>query len=946
MRREDFIDTEFLFSENAVFIEEIYEKYLKNPTLVDFSWQEYFRSNYVKFELARTKTSSKIIDIDSNLQNSQPLSTKSNLISNDNSNIDIKASMILSSYRQFGHYLASLDPLNLVHPLSINQVHLDLEAFDLKESQLDCNVSLNDIFLNNKNFTLNALIDNLHRIYSSNSAIEYNKDILALDEAKYLFNNFESYEIHLSNEDRIGFLTELVRTEGFEQYIHSKLPGAKRFSIEGADNVVPTLNYMQDIFVKNGVCNLMIGMAHRGRLNVLSNVLKKPYAAIFSEFKGNPMFPKEYDISGDVKYHMGYTNRRTVDQIVITTSLAPNPSHLEAIDPILLGTVRAQLDLSRSGGDVSENTNVNQACGILIHGDAAFCGQGVVSETLILSTLKAYSIDGVIHIVINNQIGFTTDTEGGRSSRYATDIAKAINAPILHVNGDDLEEVLRIASIATNYRNKFKKDIIIDIVCYRKYGHNEGDEPLYTQSLMYQVIKDKQTPGALYAQKLEQLDIIDKNYFTKLKTDFKATLDESYELAANYSPDLNLFNEQWKKYKLKIDNNLQIKTGVAKEILRNLAFQICNIPDNFALNPKLKKLFDNRINSISKDEPIDWATAESLAFATLLNEQVPIRLAGQDSQRGTFSHRHSVLHSQDSDATYTPLNHLSDNQAVFRVYNSNLSEYAALGFEYGYSIAHPNHLVLWEAQFGDFCNGAQIIFDQFISSAEEKWLQRTGIVVLLPHGFEGQGPEHSSARLERFLQLCAQDNMIVAYPTTPASIFHLLRRQIYANYRKPLIIMTPKSLLRHKLAVSNMSDLDENTEFSTILDESNLTNKTDSNSITKIILCSGKIYYDLYQMREESKLENVTILRFEQLYPLDCDLLSKYLKKYKNAKKFIWCQEEPKNMGAWCFIKNQLDGIVDLEYIGRDSSASPAVGRLAVHNEQQEKILKEALEIK
>jgi 2-oxoglutarate dehydrogenase E1 component len=565
-----------------------------------------------------------------------------------------------------------------------------------------------------------------------------------------------------------------------------------------------------------------------------------------------------------------------------------------------------------------------------------------------MSNLPAYNIGGIIHLIINNQIGFTANPRDARKSRYATEFAKIISAPIFHVNGDDIESILRISEIAVRYRQKWNKDVIIDIVCYRKYGHNEGDEPMYSQGPMYNIIKEKQTPASLYANDLIKKNIISTNYLSQLKEEFKQKLDLEYVLAQNYTPLIQSFEGLWKGYVRSIDANEPIKTGVDITLLRDLGLKLCNIPNGFHLNKKLEKLFDNRVKALEANEPLDWATGEALAFATLLNENISIRFTGQDCERGTFSHRHSVLRSQIDNEYYIPLNHLSKNQAFYYVANSNLSEYGVLGFEYGYSLVNPKNLVIWEAQFGDFANGAQIIFDQFIVSSEAKWLRASGIVVLLPHGFEGQGPEHSSARLERFLQSAANDNIIIAYPTTPASFFHLLRRQIHAPYRKPLIVMTPKSLLRHKRASSMLIDFTDNSSFLPILDE--IDSHVTQNIVKRVIFCSGKIYFDLLEMRIEQNINNICIIRLEQLYPFSQEEISKILAKYGSVTDFVWCQEEPKNMGAWNFVQSRLNDSLQqnninfkLRYIGRGESAAPATGSLYAHNKQQEALIKEAL---
>lgn len=591
----------------------------------------------------------------------------------------------------------------------------------------------------------------------------------------------------------------------------------------------------------------------------------------------------------------------------------------------------------------------SKVVGILVHGDAAFCGQGIVAESLVMSGLASYDVGGIFHLVINNQIGFTANSYDSRTGRYCTEVAKMVGAPIIHVNGDDIEAVVLATKIACQYRSKFGRDVVVDIICYRKYGHNEGDEPMYTQSMMYNIIKTKKTPAAIYSEKLINQNVIDKGFYPQAKQSFKELLDEEFTQVEGYKPRAQWLEGNWAGFDK--SNKQPVQTGIAKTILQKLGQKLCTIPSDFDLNQKLAKLFTLRKEVLAKDQPIDWATGEQLAFASLLLEKIPIRITGQDSERGTFSHRHSVLHSQSNKSVYEPLNNISQDQAYFEVADSNLSEYGVLGFEYGYSLVNPKGLVIWEAQFGDFANGAQIIFDQFIASAETKWLRMSGLVVLLPHGFEGQGPEHSSARMERFLQLAAEDNIQVAYPTTPASIFHLLRRQVMRNFRKPLIIMSPKSLLRHKLAISSLAELEKGTSFKPIIDEIDVDVKAPN--VKRVVFCSGKVYYDLLETRRAKNIKDVAIIRLEQLYPFESELITEIIKKYSNTIEYVWCQEEPSNMGAWEYIKDHFEDIFaktvsnkNIIYVGRKRAASPAVGYLYLHNKQQESLVNEALAIK
>ncbi|WP_347939344.1 2-oxoglutarate dehydrogenase E1 component [Rickettsia oklahomensis] len=922
--------TDFLFGGNAVFVEELYRQYLTNPASVDQTWLDFFSQVKDNNEYLFNKSTAKIIISDD---------TKTELLNNNLSAESLnsfKAKEMINAYRKHAHYLANLDPLGLEIRKTKNDLKLNIETFGFDSGQLEENINIRDEFVGTWNCKLSELVTKLDKIYTNSIGIEF-EQVENVEEKTWLYNKLE-HDVTFSSEDKKTILNDLVEVEGFEQYLHIKFPGAKRFSIEGGDASIVAMSKAIDLSMHQGVEEVVIGMAHRGRLNTLTKVVGKPYKAVIADFISGNTFPDELNVSGDVKYHLGYSSDRVIGDKKIHLSLADNPSHLEAVNPIVAGKVRAKQDILK-------DTKRNKVKAILVHGDAAFCGQGVVAESLAMSPLAAYDIGGILHFVINNQLGFTANATDIRASRYSTEFAKIIAAPILHVNGDDIEAVLKATNIAVEYRQKFGKDVVVEIVCYRKYGHNEGDEPMYTQGKMYNIIKRKPTPGNIYANKLVKSGIIDNNYFPKLKEEFKAKLDNEYEQAKSYKHEAHFLGGLWQGISRTLKSTAV--TGINKEILQDLGSKLCEIPKNFAVNPKLVKLFDNRKASLTIDQTIDWATAEQLAFATLLNTGTYIRLTGQDSGRGTFSHRHSVLHHQIDDTTYIPLNNLSEKQAKYEVTNSNLSEYAALGFEYGYSLVNPKNLILWEAQFGDFANGAQIIFDQFISSSETKWLCMSGLVVLLPHAFEGQGPEHSSARLERFLQLAAADNMYVTYPTTPASIFHLLRRQILDDTRKPLIVMSPKSLLRHKYAVSKLDEIGENTTFLPVLDE---VNKVDANNITKVILCSGKVYYDLLEMRGNNS--NIAIIRLEQLYPFEKKVVASLLKKYNRTQEFIWCQEEPKNMGAWLYIVSHLNDALkeaginnEFKYVGREESASPAVGSLQVHNKQQEKLLKAAIKV-
>lgn len=927
--------TSFLFGSNAVFIEELYQLYLSDHKAVDESWQNYFQNIENNNSYQVNKTIAHVIT--SPQEKPLPYVTEFSAATNK-----LRAKAMIAIYRNYGHYLVKLDPLNLEVLKTKNELRLNIEDFGFTTDQLNNIIEIDDEFFGIKACSLKELVNLLDQTYTKDIAVEL-AHVTNEDEKIWFFEQIENNQSLLELEqDKKNILQDLVEIEGFEQYLHTKFPGAKRFSVEGGEASVVAIDKAIDMSIIHGIEDVVIGMAHRGRLSTLAKVMTKPYKAILSGFITGSILPTDLGVSGDVKYHIGYSSDQIREGVKVHLSMADNPSHLEAVNPVVAGKVRAKQDSI-------QDTNRKKVMGILVHGDSAFCGQGVVAESLFMSDLKPYNVGGIIHFVINNQLGFTANSYDTRPGRYSTEFAKIINSPILHVNGDDIESVIKATNIAVNYRYKFARDIVVEIICYRKYGHNEGDEPMYTQAVMYNVIKNKQSPATIFANNLIAGGIIDQNYFPALKEQFKLKLDQEYEQAKNYQPQAQFLEGLWSSYTR--SNAQMLSTGVNKNTLKELGIKLCQIPKDFPLNPKLAKLFELRENTLKQDRPIDWATAEQLAFASLLNSGTRIRFTGQDCGRGTFSHRHSVLHSQVDDRTYTPLNNLSQNQENFETADSNLSEYAVLGFEYGYSLVNPKDLVIWEAQFGDFSNGAQIIFDQFISSSESKWLRMSGIVVLLPNGLEGQGPEHSSARLERFLQLTAENNMQVTYPTTPSAFFHLLRRQIYSNIRKPLIVMSPKSLLRHKMVVSPLSQLDKNTSFIPVLDEIN--DVINAKEVKRIILCSGKVYYDLLEKREEKNILDIVIIRLEQLYPFETDFIVKILGKYNKAKEFIWCQEEPKNMGAWNFVKDHLNDILknasinnQFVYVGRNESASPAVGSPIIHNEQQKKLLEEALIIK
>ena len=755
-------------------------------------------------------------------------------------------------------------------------------------------------------------------------------------------------DITFTTNGKKAILKKIIQAEGFEKYLHIKFVGTKRFGLDGGESLIPALEQIIKRGGNLGAKEIKIGMPHRGRLNVLANVMGKSYRAIFSEFFGKAGSSKK-DFEGDVKYHLGASSNRDFDGNNVHISLTDNPSHLEAVNPVVLGQVRAKQFFHN-------DKDRKKVIPVLMHGDAAFAGQGIVAECFAMSGLPGHNIGGTIHIIVNNQIGFTTAPRFARSSPYPSDVAKIAQAPIFHVNGDDPEAVVHCAKIATEYRQKFNRDVVIDMVCYRRFGHNEGDEPSFTQPLMYKKIRMHPTTLSIYGKKLSQEGLTSEDELKKDKINFKKWLEKEFEHSKNYKSELKWFDGVWSRFKPGLGKDKRGASGVDLEILKTIGNKISSIPPNFSVHKTLKKVFDLRNQNI-KNGNIDWSTAESLAFGTLLSEGFSVRLSGQDSGRGTFSQRHAVLRNQENHERFIPLNNIKKGQKNFEIIDSLLSEFAVLGFEFGYSLSEPETLVLWEAQFGDFANGAQVIIDQFISSGESKWGRASGLVMLLPHGYEGQGPEHSSARLERFLQLCAGENIQVVNCTTPANYFHVLRRQMHREFRKPLVIMTPKSLLRHKKCLSKLSDFSKKSTFHRVLEDdaySKVNNllelKNKDESIKKVVMCSGKIYYDLIEAREKFKNNKVTFVRIEQLYPFPAKTLANILKRYKKAK-FIWCQEEPKNMGAWNTVRNYINRTLEMinygdksvKYVGRNASSSTATGNLNKHLAQQKEILEKIL---
>ena len=859
---------------------------------------------------------------------------------------------MIRAYRMRGHLYANLDPLGLEQQRDHEELHPSTYGF--QESDYDRKIFIDHV-LGLEFATVREMLAILRRTYCGTIGFEF-VHISDPAEKAWIQERVEGpdKEIQFTREGKRAILGKLIETEGFENFFDVKFTGAKRFGLDGAEAMIPALEQIIKRGGQLGLKEIALGMAHRGRLNVLSQVMGKPHRVIFHEFKGGSASPDEVEGSGDVKYHLGASSDREFDGNSVHLSLSPNPSHLEIVDPVVLGKVRAKQDQLNDGIERSK------ALPLLIHGDAAFAGQGVVAECFGLSGLRGHRTGGSLHFIVNNQIGFTTYPRYSRSSPYPSDVAKLVEAPIFHVNGDDPEAVVFCAKVATEYRQKFHKPVVIDMFCYRRFGHNEGDEPSFTQPIMYRLIRSHPTTQQIYAEKLIAESVVTQGEVDKMRSDWRQRLEAEFEAAQSYAANkADWLDGRWAGVKASreiADDERRGKTGVSLDRLRALGERITMAPEGFNVHKTIARFLENRRTTIKVGEGIDWSTAEALAFGTLLDDGFPVRLSGQDSERGTFSQRHSVLIDQETEARYVPLNHIRDGQARYEVINSMLSEEAVLGFEYGYSLAEPNALVLWEAQFGDFANGAQVVFDQFISGGEKKWLRMSGLVCLLPHGYEGQGPEHSSARLERYLQLCAEDNMQVVVCTTPANFFHALRRQLKREFRKPLIAMTPKSMLRNKRAVSNLEAFGPGTSFHRLLWDHAETHKGEKiklakdDKIRRVVICSGKVYYDLYDEREKRGIDDVYLLRVEQLYPFPIKALLKELSRFKTAE-VVWCQEEPKNMGAWSFVEPYLEWVLGqlggksrrARYAGRAASAATATGLMSKHLAQLKAFIDECL---
>ena len=957
----EFEKTSFLTKSNSAFLEQMYLKYINKDLDLPSSWKNYFDDLGDELDLvvneikgpswAPIKKQINIVEKKPKKEVHSNGSVK-NVISENNlqNNIDsIKAVELIRAYRLRGHLLAKLDPLGLKKTEYLEELHPEYYGF--KKSDYKREIFLNDV-TNKKYSNISEILTFLNKTYCGPIGYEY-MHISNPEERIWLRRRIEEdeNEIKFTKNGKEAILNKLIQAEGFEKFLATKYVGTKRFGLDGAESLIPALEQIIKIGGQSQIKEVKIGMSHRGRLNVLANVLQKSYKRIFNEFAGE-LNTISNEGAGDVKYHLGASSNREFDGNPVHVSLTDNPSHLEAVNPVVLGQTRAKQFFHK-------DKERNKVIPILIHGDAAFAGQGIVAECFAMSGLPGHNTGGTIHIIVNNQIGFTTSPRFARSSPYPSDVAKMVDAPILHVNGDDPEAVIYATRIATEFRLKFNRDVVVDLICYRRFGHNEGDEPSFTQPLMYEKIRSHPTTLKLYGQKLTQEQIFtEEGVNQKIKT-FKDLLDDQFKTAKDYKPKIEWFEGTWSRYKPEKGKDKRGVTGVDKEIIKSISDRINVIPSEINPHKTVAKVFDLRKKSIDTEKNIDWATAESLAFATLLKEGYPVRLVGQDSGRGTFSQRHSVLRNQSDNSRYIPLNHISEGQKNYEIVDSFLSELAVLGFEYGYSLVEPNTLTLWEAQFGDFANGAQIIIDQFISSGERKWSRASGIVMLLPHGYEGQGPEHSSARLERFLQLCSNDNMQVMNCTTPANYFHALRRQMKRDFRKPLIMMTPKSLLRNKYCVSDLEDFSKNNSFHRVLWDHAIDPKTEgfiklknSSKIRKVILCSGKVYFDLLEAREKLKIDDVILYRIEQLYPFPAKTLVKELKPYAKSATFHWCQEEPKNMGAWFSVRDYIEWTLDnikannnqISYIGRSPDASPATGYAKRHISQQQEIIKKVFE--
>jgi 2-oxoglutarate dehydrogenase E1 component len=966
-------ETSFLYGGNAAFVEDLYAQWAKDPSSVEASWQAFFATlpDAASAERAAAKPAwtnpsapAARPDWMSAIDGMWPaveakaakgVAERKPGASQDDiraATLDsLRAIMMIRAYRMRGHLKANLDPLGIAQTEG-DASELDPATYGFAESDFDRPIFL-DFVLGLETSTLREILAILRRTYCGNVGVQY-MHISDPKEKGWLQERIEGRdkEIIFSKQGKIAIFKKLVEAEGFERFLHRRFPGTKRFGLDGGEAMVPALEQIIKRGGALGVKDIVVGMPHRGRLNVLASVMGKPHHIIFHEFQGGSSVPSDIEGSGDVKYHLGASSDREFDGNSVHLSLTANPSHLEIVNPVVVGKVRAKQAFTLRENPSSGRSHVMP---LLLHGDAAFAGQGVVAECFALSQLKGYGVGGTMHFIVNNQIGFTTSPKNSRSSPYPSDVALMVEAPIFHVNGDDPEAVVFAAKVATEYRQMFGKDVVIDMFCYRRFGHNEGDDPTMTQPSMYAKIKEHPSVRDLYASRLVAEGVATQAETDGWIADFEKFLDEEADAGKTYKANkADWLDGKWAGRKATGEESRA--TGVAKSKLLDLGRKMTTIPDRITVHKTVDRVIAGRREAIESGENLDWSTAESLAFATLLDQGFPVRLSGQDSIRGTFTQRHSGVVDQVTEETYFPLRNLGPGQAHYEVLNSALSEEAVLGFEYGFSLTDPDTLTMWEAQFGDFTNGAQVVIDQFISSGERKWLRMSGLVMLLPHGYEGQGPEHSSARLERFLQQCAEENMQVVNPTTPANYFHLLRRQVMRDFRKPLVVMTPKSLLRHKRAVSTLADLASGTGFHRVMidgaeagcDVGGVTLQSDD-QIKRVILCSGKVYFDLVERRAQSGRDDVYLLRLEQFYPWPLKSISKELKRFKNAE-LVWCQEEPKNMGGWTFVDPWLELTLErlsikakrARYVGRPASASTAAGLMTRHQKELEAFLSEA----
>jgi 2-oxoglutarate dehydrogenase E1 component len=984
-----FAETSFLYGGNAAYIEQMHARYQDDPSSVSDEWRSFFAElddeaesisgiadgpSWERDHWPVTQNGELTAALDGNWGDVEAVIGKKlkekaeaapgNLSSEDlirATRDSVRAIMLIRAFRMRGHLHADLDPLGLAgNKEDYNELHPSTYGFT--EADMDRPIFI-DYVLGLEYATIREIVDICKRTYCGTFAVEF-MHISNPDEKSWLQERIEGpgKGVAFTANGKKAILQKLIEAEGFEQFIDVKYKGTKRFGLDGGEALIPALEQIIKRGGNLGLKDIVLGMPHRGRLNVLTQVMGKAHRALFHEFKGGSFKPEDVEGSGDVKYHLGASSDREFDGNSVHLSLTANPSHLEIVNPVVMGKARAKQDQIAGGATRPEIVPLPERAKVLpllLHGDAAFAGQGVVAECLGLSALRGHRVAGTVHFIVNNQIGFTTNPYFSRSSPYPSDVAKMIEAPIFHVNGDDPEAVVYAAKVATEYRMKFQKPVVIDMFCYRRFGHNEGDEPAFTQPLMYKVIRKHKTTAQIYGDKLVDEGIISVDEFDKMRTDWRENLEVEFQAGDDYKPNkADWLDGKWSGLTLasSMDERRRGKTNVPLKVLKEIGKKLTDVPDGFKVHRTIQRFMDNRAKMIETGEGIDWATGEALAFGSLAHEGIGVRLSGQDCERGTFSQRHSVLYDQETEKRYTPLNNIKAGQGRYEVINSMLSEEAVLGFEYGYSLAEPDCLTMWEAQFGDFANGAQVIFDQFISSGERKWLRMSGLVCLLPHGYEGQGPEHSSARLERFLQMCAEDNMQVANCTTPANYFHILRRQVKREFRKPLILMTPKSLLRHKRATSMLSEMSGESAFHRLLwDDAELKKDepiklvTDS-KIRRVILCSGKVYFDLYEEREARGINDIYLLRVEQLYPFPAKALITELSRFKNAE-MVWCQEEPKNMGAWSFIDPYLEWVLAhinakhsrVRYTGRPAAASTATGLMSTHKAQLEAFLEDAL---